>query len=159
EQGQVELSEAVTAGCAAELADDRAGAAHVRGFGVVTRQLEGEVRLDRDADVRRAAGVIVPTPFGVLLLDHVAGRLGNLRLTLAAKKRHEQDVFRFQDRITLQLADPMAVSLLPGEEALSSAVDRGAERCFGRVQTGTGTSRAISWRGDALRSWHNRFLS
>src|SRR5690349_6202607 len=72
QQREVELGEAVAAGGAAEGADHRAGAAHVGGARVVPRELQGEVGLHRDAQLRGAAGVVAPAAVGLLLAEDVA---------------------------------------------------------------------------------------
>src|SRR5256885_1488961 len=81
-----------------EAADYLAGAAHVRRLGVVAGHLEGEVRLGRDAQVGRPAGVIAPGPLVLLLGEQVAGCLGAPLVALAAEEGHEDDVFGFEDR-------------------------------------------------------------
>ena len=105
-------------------ADDLAGPAHVRGVGVVAGQLEGEIRLDRDAEFDRAAGVVAPAAVGLLLSQDVVGGLASSLLVLAAEEGHQQDVFGFENGVALQLAAPVAVGALQFEEAAARAVER-----------------------------------
>ena len=86
-------------------------------------QLEREVGLDRDADVRRSAGIVAPAAVLLLLREDVVGGLANPAVLLAAEEGHEQDPFGFEDGVALELADPVAVRLLPAEQAEPGAGD------------------------------------
>src|SRR5262249_41759421 len=60
---------------------------------------------------------------GELPGQQVARGPGDVLLPLAAEERHQEDVFGFEDGVPLQLADPVAVVGLPGEQVARGAVD------------------------------------
>ena len=63
----------------------------------------------------RPARMIAPAAaIGTFFRDEVIGSLADLLFRFPAQKRHQQDVFGFQDRVALQFADPMTVRLLAG---------------------------------------------
>ena len=111
-------------------------------------QLEGKVRLDRHAQLDRAAGIVVPAALGHLLLQQIACGLGDPFFTLAGKECHEEDIFRLEDGVAFQFADPVAISLLQAEEASAGAVDGGLER--GRVRVVV--PETVGRRAQSLRS-------
>src|SRR6266478_5467364 len=91
---------------------------------IVAGKLQGEIALYGNAHVRRAAGIVAPAAIRHLLLKKITGRLGDTFFALTAQKSHEQNVFRFEDGITLKLAAPMAVARLLGKQATPRSVDR-----------------------------------
>ena len=92
EQGQVELREAVAAPGPAVREDALPRPHHVRRPGVVAGQFEGKVRLDRDADLARPAGVVAPAAVGLLLAQQVVRRLAGPLAVLLAQVGEQQDV-------------------------------------------------------------------
>jgi hypothetical protein len=101
----------------------------------VAGDLQREVRLDGDAQVGRAAGVVAPAATGEFLVEDVAGQFRDAGVVLAAEEGEEEDVFRLEDGVALEFADPVAVGGLAGEQALVGALD-------GRVQAG-GVGRVV----------------
>src|SRR5207253_10975126 len=112
EKAEIELSEAVATGPAAQRADQLAGADHVVGVRIVACQLEGEIGFDGNAQVRWTFRVIVPAALRHLLGEQVPSDFGDLGIALPAQERQEQNVFGFENGVALQLADPMAVKCL-----------------------------------------------
>ena len=90
---------------------------HVLGVDRVAGQLEHEVRLDRLADVRGATRVDRPTAALELPGPNVAARAVETpeieTLYVPARQVVEQqEVFRLEDRVALELGAPVAVVLL-----------------------------------------------
>ena len=85
---------------------------------------EREVRLDRGADVDRAARVDRPAAVGELLILDVRAHLTQTGSVSRPEEGHEQDVFGFEDRVPFELADPVAVVVLPREEPVRRSLER-----------------------------------
>ena len=49
------------------------------------------------------------------------------RVVLPAQEGHQQDIFRFEDRVAFELADPVALVFLPIQQPVSGALERGLE--------------------------------
>src|SRR5262245_49179409 len=79
-------------------------------------QFEREVRLDRNAQLHRAAGIVVPAAVGRLVLDEVVGELADTLVPFPAEESEQEDVFRFEDSVALEFADPVAVRFLAGQQ-------------------------------------------
>ncbi len=116
EDREINLREGVARVQPAMLADDAPRLRHVRGFGVVADELQGEVGLRRGAHLRRASRVDRPAPRRELLAPQVLGRLPDPVLPGAPEEMHRQHVLGLEDRVPLELAAPVAVLALDGEE-------------------------------------------
>ncbi len=130
EQREIEFGEAVALRRTTQRSDDAASTEHVRAVRIVPGQLQGKVGFDGDTQVGRAAGVVVPSPFGQLLSENITGRFDNLFLAFAAKKGQQQDVLRLKDSIPLELTYPMAVRGLSFQQAMARAF-----HCRGKWRT------------------------
>mgnify|MGYP000884397132 CR=1 FL=1 len=108
---------------AAELLDHGARPSQRFRFRIMPREFQGEISLHRHADIGWTAGVVVPAAFGHLVIKQVLRDLADARLAFAAEEGHQQDKFRFEDRVALQLADPVSVGLLASLKVVASALD------------------------------------
>ncbi len=98
----------------------------------MARYLQREIGLHGNAQVRRSFRIIVPATFGHLLGQQIPGDFSDFGVAFPAQECQEQDIFRFQNRIALQLADPMAVKSLTRKEQGHGAVDGSGNR--GKVE-------------------------
>src|SRR5262249_13978563 len=154
EQGEVEPGKAVTAGGAAKRADDVAGPAHRRRLWVGRAgQLDGEVGLDRDAEVGWAVGIVTPGAVGLLLGENIAGRGEALLLALTAEESHEENELGLEDGVALQFADPVAIALLEAIESGRRPLDAGVQRRRTRDGAGRGAGCSVP-RGRARDTFH-----
>ncbi len=87
-------------------------------------------------------GWLLQPPSAILLAQDVAGGLAHLVVAFAAQERQQEDVFRLEDGVALQFADPVAVGFLLVKQALPGAVD-------GLVNGGGRTIRANAPGGDS----------
>ena len=102
------------------LTDDEITGASQRRLGPFhARQLQGEVCLNRGAKLGWAAGVVVPAAVGHLLGEEVAGDLDGGSFALAAQEGHQQDVLGLEDRIALELRDPVSLLGLLRQQPVS----------------------------------------
>jgi hypothetical protein len=131
EQGERDTGEHVAARGAAVRQHRLAGAAHVRGFRIVARQLEGVVGLDRGAQVEVAG--VEQRPAAVIGLA-VAQVVGDLRLHVlgelavhGAQEVLQHDVFRGDRRVGLELENPVAVVPLAPFERLAAVQNQFVE--------------------------------
>ena len=85
-------------------------------------QLQREVGLDRGADVGRAAGIDRPAAVGELVVLDIAGTSDADRVGFPTQERHQQDVFRLEDRVAFELADPVALFVLPGQQPVAGSL-------------------------------------
>ena len=127
EQRQVKPGEAVAGVGSSRLENRLPRTDQGRIVGRVTHELEREVRLDRRADFRRPAGIDRPAALGKLAIQNVPGIAVADRLALTPQERQQQDRFRLENRVALELADPVPVGLLPVNQPGSSPLLRGFE--------------------------------
>ena len=109
---------------AARSQDRVARADHVVRSMIVAGNLQRQIRLHRPADFNRPARKHRPAAVRALLVEHVGRRfLRSLRMPLS-EERQQQNVLRFEDRVSLQLCTPMAVVLLEREQMIASSLHR-----------------------------------
>ena len=114
-------------------------------------QLQREIGFYAGADIEWPARIDRPTAFGELLVQHVLGALRGNRVSLAAQPGQQQDVFAFEDRIAFQLADPVAIGVLFGQEPLPRAGDRLAKlRDIALSGGGRGAGKLLHSRREGL---------
>jgi hypothetical protein len=116
DEGQVELGEGVHARDATEVAGDLPGAKHAWVRAGNAGELEGEVGLDGGVHLRRAVGVDVPAPVGKLLGKDVMDRLALPRGVHLPPPVVEGDHVGHERDVDEELAHPVALGLLLGEQ-------------------------------------------
>src|SRR5262249_23939734 len=79
--------------------------------------------------------IMGPAALGQLLREDIIGRLAAAFVLLAAEEGHQQNPFRLQNRVALQLADPVAVVLLEAQHTTAGVLDGAAHRERGGVRT------------------------
>ena len=131
-----------------------AAALHVRRVGGVAGDLEGEVRLDRDADVGRAAGVVRPAAAGQLLRRAGSWRASGMRGS-SCRPRNARSRTYSDSRIVSPSSSPTQwpSGSRRGEEAAAAALD-GAGEFLGpvAVAVGQGVGRGIPRRACGVGS-------
>src|SRR5207249_2059292 len=116
--------ETVAAQGAAMLEDKLPRPSHVRGLWIVPGQFEREVVLDRNAHFHRPARVETPAALGALLREDIVGGFADALFVLAAKERHQQNVFGFENGVALELGAPVAIGLLFGDKTAAGPLHR-----------------------------------
>ena len=134
QQRQVKPREAVALVRAARHRGSPAAPAPSPGHRAIPDQLEREVRLDRGTDIGRAAGIDRPAPIGELMVLDVTRATHADRVGFPTQERQQQNVFRLEDRVALELGDPVAF-LDAAAPAASRSSARAPDRAF----------RAASW--------------
>src|SRR5271166_6640249 len=78
-----------------------------------------------------ASRVDRPSSLGKLVIEDMAGAWFADRGARAPQKRQQEKIFRFEDRVTLELTNPVAVGVLPGQEPGPGPILRGLDvvRC------------------------------
>jgi hypothetical protein len=89
----------------------------------ITGHLENEVRLDRRAEIGRAADVNRPAAFRQLLTPQVLAALAESILVRTAEVIKKEEVLGFEDRVPFELAAPVAVGMLQRRQAARCRVD------------------------------------
>ena len=129
--------------CAPPALEDRRRARAIAGLvGRSAGQLQREVRLHRRADVGRPARIDRPAAARELMVLDVSGTADADLVRLPAQKGHQQDIFRFEDRVAFELADPVALVFLPVQEPVAGALERGVEGGSLRTTPSRRTARA-----------------
>ena len=140
---------------AAARQDRRPRARHVRRVDRVAGGLQREIRLDRAAEIERAA--VEQRPAAVLTLAG-AQKGGDALLELgfdAAEIVLQQDVFGRDRRVGFEFEEPMPVTLLPRQQRFGGQADRfveqpGAALCVRRRSAPR--ARPLRWRGRSSKS-------
>ena len=105
-----------------------ARARHVRRIGRIADHLQGEVGLDRGADVERA--VVVERPAAVEALDapQIDGNLAlQLEVRILSQIMSQEHVFRGDGGVGFQFEYPVTVTLLAGKQTGGGVGDGGIE--------------------------------
>ena len=131
EQRQGDAGENVDPGRPPQAENEQAGPDHMRRIGRIAGQLESEIGLDRSAEIGEAPLVERPAAVGQLPAAQVTGQpLAQVGGQRAAQEALQQDVFRRDGGIRLQVEDPVAFLMLQGEETVQGAVDSFIELIF-----------------------------
>ena len=97
-------------------------------IGLVSRQLQAEISLDRCADIRWAAVINPPAAVFILMAENVVGALLKALRIAGAKQRVQQNVVGLERGVGFEFAAPVAVLVLLGEKPIAAASIAAATR-------------------------------
>ncbi len=124
ERAEIHLGEGVARDHAAVGQNPLAALGQARIVGADAHQLGGEIALDRERDVARTAGIDAPASIFVLVAHHLSERALQAAGIAAFEQRVQKDVVGLEHRVGFELAAPVAVGMLQGEEEIARAGDR-----------------------------------
>src|SRR5579862_150194 len=122
-KAKINLGESVDLGNTTELEDFLSRSLQGRMLGLVAGKFQAEICLDRGADIRGRARVNSPTAIFILMGKDVVGTLPKTFGITRAEQRVQQDVIGLESGIGFQLAAPVALFVLLGEEKLAGTVN------------------------------------
>src|SRR5215469_2499600 len=94
---------------------------------LVASKLQPEIRLHGGADIRGPAGIDAPAAIGVLVLQDVARGFFEALLVDRAQQGVQDHVVGFERGVGFELATPIAVVVLPGEQKAAGCVGRSSD--------------------------------
>ncbi len=124
EQRQGNAGKDVHPGGAAQAEDEQPGADHVRRVGRIAGDLESEIRLDRGTQIGDSRFVERPAAVGLLPLPQIVGEtVFQVGIDRPPEEALQQEIFRRDGNIGLQIEDPIAFRMLQGKEILQGTVN------------------------------------